>query len=444
MSQLSTSLTRSQAEFLNLPQLYRLFAGGLGSGKSYIMGLAAVLDAHHSKNAAIGLYEPSWALINDVAMPSVVYWLQQLGYQTDKDYTENKNEHKIISKNPKFGNFVFKTLDNLELLIGYSTSAAHVDEIDTLSLDKAKAAWEAVLSRNRLQLNDAPKKDSFGNDNFKYSDLNHRWEYRNRASGYTSPEGYKFCYQRWKVEQHENYACVHGCTRDNPGVSEDYIESRTSHMSEKQRDAYINGHFVNLASETVYYAFNRELHNSKEEVQHGEPIYVGCDFNVGKMAASIYVRRRDEWHLVDEIHHRLDTPDLINEILMRYPNNNVICYPDSTGRHRHSSNASVSNVALLSQSGFSVRAKSTNPAVTDRIAAVNKLFKDNKLFINVSNCPESVRCIEQQSYNKRGEPDKDSGYDHQNDATGYPIAYECPIRKTIFRINYSFMNKGRL
>jgi hypothetical protein len=35
--------------------------------------------------------------------------------------------------------------------------------------------------------------------------------------------------------------------------------------------------------------------------------------------------------------------------------------------------------------------------------------------------------FEQQAYDKNGEPDKKSGFDHQNDASGYPIAYEFPV-----------------
>ena len=71
----------------------------------------------------------------------------------------------------------------------------------------------------------------------------------------------------------------------------------------------------------------------------------------------------------------------------------------------------------------------TNPAVKDRVIAVNTALEKGQLFINSDKCPETVRCLEQQVYDKNGEPDKKSGDDHQNDATGYPIAYELPIIK---------------
>jgi hypothetical protein len=51
--------------------------------------------------------------------------------------------------------------------------------------------------------------------------------------------------------------------------------------------------------------------------------------------------------------------------------------------------------------------------------------------VNDVQCPETARCLEQQAYDKNGEPDKQTGFDHQNDATGYPIAYEFPVVKPV-------------
>jgi hypothetical protein len=36
-------------------------------------------------------------------------------------------------------------------------------------------------------------------------------------------------------------------------------------------------------------------------------------------------------------------------------------------------------------------------------------------------CRKVIECLELQSYNEKGEPDKDAGYDHMNDALGYII-----------------------
>jgi hypothetical protein len=37
------------------------------------------------------------------------------------------------------------------------------------------------------------------------------------------------------------------------------------------------------------------------------------------------------------------------------------------------------------------------------------------------NCPKTIECLELQSWNEKGEPEKESGYDHMNDALGYIV-----------------------
>jgi len=207
-------------------------------------------------------------------------------------------------------------------------------------------------------------------------------------------------------------------------------------------EAYIEGHFTNLTTGTVYSAYNREAHDSNESIQHGETLFIGCDFNVTKMACTVYVKRNGvQWHAVEELCDMYDTPDMIRIINERYANkgHRIVMYPDASGAARKSSNASISDIAQLRGAGFEVRAHKRNPDVRDRIAAVNRSFSDNRIFINSRRCPTVANCLEQQAYTKNGEPDKDSGTDHQNDATTYPIAYEMPIRRPAFAIDFTFM-----
>ena len=42
--------------------------------------------------------------------------------------------------------------------------------------------------------------------------------------------------------------------------------------------------------------------------------------------------------------------------------------------------------------------------------------------------------IRETSYDKNGEPDKQGGFDHQNDATGYPIAFEMPVKRPVANV----------
>ena len=65
--------------------------------------------------------------------------------------------------------------------------------------------------------------------------------------------------------------------------------------------------------------------------------------------------------------------------------------------------------------------------------AVNALILNDKgerrLKVNTHLCPEFTEALEQQPYDKNGEPDKTTGHDHVNDAGGYPLVKLWPIVK---------------
>lgn len=436
-NELTIALTPSQAQFMSLDCRHPLYVAGKGSGKSYTMGLRAVLDMQVSAKAVVGVYEPSHELLRDVAIPNVEMWLQRFGLEKEKDYTHNKQEHKITVHRAGWGKCVFKSMNDVSLLIGFETSAAHVDELDTMPTDKAREAWEAVLDRNRLQIKNADKshykKNSRGDMDFI-----------NRACAYTSPEGFRFCYQTWKRSPTDSYKCVHGSVRENPAQSEDYILDRCKGKSQAWIDANIDGQFRNLTSGSVYHCYNRETHRSFEEIQPNEPLFIGCDFNVDKTSATVYVKRDGgrQWHVVDEIHGVRDTPQLVRLIQSRYAGHEITMYPDCSGKARSGVNASINHILLLREGGFKVKAREKNLRVQDRVIAANQAFSNMRIFVNDFNCPEVARCLEQQAYDKNGEPDKDAGDDHQNDATTYLIAYELNLVRPIFKIDYSFAQRG--
>ena len=149
------------------------------------------------------------------------------------------------------------------------------------------------------------------------------------------------------------------------------------------------------------------------------------------MAATIYVQRGKEWHAVAELKDVFDTPEMIRIIQDKWQTNghSITIYPDASGKNRKSNNASESDILLLKQAKFKIKVRPSNPAVKDRVQATNRAFSDDVLFVNAKECPTVASCLEQQSYNSNGEPDKVSGFDHQNDATTYPISFEMPIKR---------------
>jgi len=406
------------------------------SGKSHVMGFCAVTDAMHSPKATISIYEPDYNLIKTVAMPTIEYWLNFFKIK----YKVNLQDHMISPESDKMGKFIFKSMDNPDSLVGYESYRSHIDELDTLTEEKATKVWQKILGRNRQNPIGVP--DEHKKWNFK----SQRFECINRVSAYTTPEGYKFCYKMWHQNPNPDYQKVHGRTDENPTLSEAYKQQLRDSYPSNLIEAYMEGQFVNLTLGTVYHAYDRVRCGSREEIVEKEHLFIGCDFNVGKMAATVYVKRKGgtEWHAVSELSGLKDTPDMIEAIRKNWYSKGhpITMYPDSSGAHRQASNASTSSIALLEQAGFEVRAKARNPAVVDRIQATNQAFSTGKLFVNAELCKETARCFEQQAYDKNGNPDKGGNTDHQNDASTYPIAYEMSINKPLHQVEFKFISKS--
>ena len=65
------------------------------------------------------------------------------------------------------------------------------------------------------------------------------------------------------------------------------------------------------------------------------------------------------------------------------------------------------------------------------ILAANGGFERKALWVNDTAGKTIAEALEQQAYDKNGEPDKATGYDHINDAGTYLPAFEMPIKKPV-------------
>ncbi|MNN39744.1 Terminase-like family protein [compost metagenome] len=166
-----------------------------------------------------------------------------------------------------------------------------------------------------------------------------------------------------------------------------------------------------------------------------EPLLIGMDFNRLKMSAVVYVLRGGWPIAVAEVTDGRDTPYMADLLKRQYASKGhpIQIFPDASGANSSSKNASESDLSILRQAGFSIRVNSTNPAIADRVNAVNALILngqgERRLKINTNRCSHLTDGLEQQAYDKNGMPDKSSGVDHLNDAGGYPLAFLFPISK---------------
>jgi len=376
---------------------------------------AAMIDASQGADVLVGCYAPTFDLIRLITAPRLQSKLTEHGIA----YRYNKAENVIYSSAPGVGDFILRTMDNPERIVGYETYTAHADELDTLKTEHARTAWNQIIARNRQQ--PITIKEPY-----------------NQASAYTTPEGFKFCHERWVSKKTESYEMIQAATYSNPYLPPDYIDSLRESYPAELIDAYIEGRFVNLTSGTIYNAYDRARCRSAEAIKEQEPLFIGQDFNVGAMASTVYVKRPNGWHAVDELTGIYDTPDLVKVVNERYDGHIIYIYPDASGSSRKTINASTSDIALLEQAGFRVRANKRTRWSRIEYCPLTLPLSLESYGLTIPSARAVVSCLEQQAYDKNGEPDKQSGFDHQNDATGYPIAYEMPIRKPISHMPVKF------
>ena len=414
--QVNLKVTQPQADFLALDCKFPAFVAGFGTGKSEVMCTSALLDSlEGGANSLVAMYEPTYDLVRLILAPRMEEKLIDWGIR----YKYNKSENIIYTSSGQVGDFVLRTLDNPARIVGYESFRAKIDELDTLKTEHAQEAFNKIIARNR----------QFPDTYIRNSD-----KPMNTVSVFTTPEGFKFVYDKWKKNRAPGYDMIQAATMSNPFLPPDYVEALRASYPPQLIEAYLNGEFVNLTSGSVYTCYDRKLNNTDRVIQAGDHLHIGMDFNVGKMSAIVHVEDSVQGvaitTAVDELMGLLDTPAMILAIQSKYPNHRVTIYPDASGQNRKSSDASVTDINQLKQV-FMVKNKNKNPFVKNRNASVQAMLcnanQDRRYFINEVNCPETCDSLEQQIYAKDGTPDKSHDTDHPNDALGYYIHHRFGI-----------------
>ena len=419
-----------QHRFITMPQRFKAFVAGFGSGKTWIGCTGILKHAYEHPKVNQGYFAPTYPLIRDIFYPTLAEVAETMGLRVKVKKADHEVE--IYSGSRYRCSVICRSMDKPENIVGFKIGHGLADEIDLLDAKKAEATWRKIMARMRST---APG-------------------VKNGIDVTTTPEGFKFVYRtflkavRDKPERGERYGLVQASTYDNEkNLPDDYIDAMLEQYPPELIDAYLNGQFVNLKAGTVYRAYDRTLNGSTETHTPTETLFIGMDFNVAKMAAVVHVKRAGMPVAVDEIVGAYDTPDMIRQIkerYWRYENGNYVktcdirVYPDASGGSRKSVNASVSDISSLRAAGFSVHAPSANPPIKDRVNAMNAMFcnaaGERRYKVNAAKCPTYADCLEQQPYDDHGEPSKKDDLDHAPDAGGYFIAHDYPIIRPMSRI----------
>jgi len=399
-------LTEPQEDFVFSDAKYPLFIGGFGAGKSESLIKRSLLQKIRYPDLDQGYFAPTYDLIRLIA------WVR---YQSLLDewkipYRANKSDGTITVMNR--GKIIFRSMDKPDGIVGFEIADAVIDELDTLKQEHAQNSWNKIIARCRQFKKDGEQ---------------------NTAAVGTTPEGFKFCYDRWVRRATDSYELYRAPTSSNPFLPGGYIDGLRETYPPQLLDAYLEGQFVNLASGGVYADFSRSLNGTNATIEKGEPLHIGMDFNVLNMAAVIFVVRDNVPLALSELVGVRDTPTMAQMLKEMYSSHSIIIYPDAAGQATSSKGASVSDHAILRQAGFSLSVNGVNPAIKDRVNAYNAMILndkgDRRFKVNVDACPKLTEALEQQAYDRNGQPDKMTGFDHVTDASGYFISKKYPIIK---------------
>jgi hypothetical protein len=423
-------LLEHQLELLHCTAQYPALVAGYGAGKTesgiyrtlhYIKTFGLLFKEHNMGEYVFGIYEPTYDLIKVILFPRFETILTNLKI----DYSLNKTDKILII--PKFNaKIIFRSLDNDDKIIGYEHADFWIDELDTLKKDKAKSVFEKITARNRLLK--------------PFNALN---------TGFitTTPEGFKFVYEKWaKAKDKEKFKIIKGKTKNNVFLPSTYVDDLLEQYPENLILAYLEGEFVNLNASNVYVNFKRNecktnltIEKYFKDKEQERKLYIGMDFNVEHMAAVVAIHNEEdnELYIVEELKEIFDTPSMIEILKENYNGFELYLCTDAAGHQRKSVNASSSDIQLLKSAGFNVLSDKSNPLIKDRVLSVNSLFRNGKgirrLFINTDKCKTLTENLEQQTYDeKTGQPDKKSGHDHIIDALGYLVNKLYPVRRQLF------------
>jgi len=375
-------------------------SAGYGAGKTRALCAKAVMLAAANQGFIGAVMEPTGPLIRDIWQNDFDNFLE--AYHIPYTFRASPLPEYTLHLPGGDTKILCRSFENYGRIIGLNLAWVLCDEIDTVTPSIANKAFPKILGRLRS-----------GN-------------VRQFAAAST-PEGFRWMWNTFGSDDAKARADRHLIkmrTVDNPHLPPDFIERLQANYDPSLLKAYLDGEFVNLTTGQVYDRFDRSKHvlATMPDISN-EPLRVGVDFNVGNMSAVIAIRQGSSLLVVDEISGAHDTDALAQSIKSRYPTHRIYVYPDASGGNR-STNAAQTDIQILESYGMSNQSPRSNPPVRDRVAAVQALLENGKgqVRLQVAECCRKViECLELQSYNEKGEPDKDAGYDHMNDALGYII-----------------------
>lgn len=394
-------LSRAQQQIAEDQHRWRVVIAGRRFGKTH---LAIRELAYHARlpNREVWYVAPTYKMAKQIVWRKLKTRLQELNWVIKANETE-------LSLQLRNGSTIsLKGSDNYDSLRGVGLDFIVLDEF----ADIDPAAWYETL---RPTLADREGRALFIGTPKGIAN----WSYE--------------LYNQAKIS--EDWVSFQFTTIDGGNVKPEEIEAARRDLDERTFRQEFLATFETYAGR-IYYNFDRQLNVKHLANPDTSIIYTGWDFNIDPMSIVIAVRQGDDLYVIDEVRmYSSNTKEAVEEVRSRYPKSKIWAYPDPAGSQRKTSAGGLTDITILQNSQFIVKAPRAHTPVRDRINAVNSRLcaSDGKrhLFIDPA-CKYTIEGLERHTYREgTSQPDKDSGYDHMMDALGYMVDYQFPIRRDI-------------
>ena len=389
-------LTKPQSEIFLSDARFVAVVAGRRFGKTFLATGSLLRAAIAGSNRNIWYVAPTYGAAKEICWNMLIHTIPE-------EYIQKTNETSLTIKLINGSVIALKGAEKPNNLRGRALDYVVLDEF----ADMRPEAWFEVL---RASLSDR----------------------QGGAMFIGTPKGRNHFYDLWAkgVDGADDWQSFQYTTIEGGNVPATEIEQAKQDLDERTFNQEYCAEFVTYSG-LIYYSFSREESVLALDDDNGT-LHIGMDFNLDPMSAVICVRKGGTLYAVDEIvMYGSNTDEMVAEIIDRYPTRNIIIYPDPASRQRKTSAGGRTDLSILQNAGFSVKAKKTHALVRDRINAVNSrlLSSDGERHLYISpKCKQTIKSLERQTY-KEGTsiPNKD-GFDHMNDALGYLVEYLFPVR----------------
>lgn len=428
------TLLPKQREFITVPHDYGLdvacYQGGYGSGKTWCGSLLGIMLARKYAGSKGLVAAKTFTLLRDTTLVSYFEHLDNMGYKLGKDYTYNKQEHKIKLNNGS--EILFRDLDNPEKIKSLNLHWIEIEECSQVGVGAVKQCLA------RLRGTVKPTWDK----NFKYRFFMH-----------TNPQPNKgWIYEYFAGEKKQpNWRLVIAPTSNNIYLPEHFIKELQNQYDEEYYKINVLGQFGDYSSGLIVKGFTDLDNVCHLGYNRFEPLYLTCDFNVDPMCWIIAHKDDENIYFINElIVENTCTQAVAEEFCRKYPNHKgqIIICGDASGDYRNAQSEFTNYMIIkkvLENHGYTpqIKIRNFNPSIMSRIQAFNAkvknfngephIFIDKKckwLLYNIYNLSykEGTTIVDVPTL-KQIQNDRDKKFlEHPFDAASYLVEYFYPVK----------------